>query len=333
MSGKRVKWGVISTANIGRKAVIPAIQASNNGEMVAVASRDLKKAQEFAGELDIPRFYSSYEGLFEDVDIDAVYNPLPNNMHREWTIKAAQAGKHILCEKPLAMDVRECQEMEDAARSNGVKLMEAFMYRFHPRTERVLELVRAGELGQIQMINAAFTFRLENLENIRFRPELGGGSLMDVGCYCVNVIRTIAENEPVEVQAFARWSVTGVDERLVGSLRFENGLLAQFDCALTMEQRQFYQVAGTDAFLDVGAAYLPGKGINQILVKRGREEDVTYTLDGADEYQLMVEHFADCVLNDTPVRYAPSEAAANMQVIEALYRSAKNDGKPEKLQK
>jgi predicted dehydrogenase len=326
-----MKWGVISTANIGRKAVIPAIQASNNGEVIAVASRDLKKAQEFAGELDIPRSYSSYEELFEDADIDAVYNPLPNIMHREWTIKAAEAGKHILCEKPLAMNVGECVEMEDAARSNGVKLMEAFMYRFHPRTERVLEMVRAGELGQVKMINAAFTFRLTNLENIRYRPELGGGSLMDVGCYCVNIIRTIAGGQPAEVQAFARWSVTGVDERMVGSLRFENNLLAQFDCALNMERRELYQVAGTDAYMDVAGAFLPGEGITQILVKRGREEDVTYTLDGADEYQIMVEHFSDCVVNDIPVRYSPSEAAANMQVIEALYRSAKNDGKPEIL--
>src|SRR3954447_13087611 len=190
MELSNVRWGVLSTANIGRRAVLPAIQRSRNGELVAVASRDADKARAFAADLGIPRAYASYEQLLADPEIEAVYIPLPNSMHREWTIKAAQAGKHILCEKPLGLNAAECAEMDAAARQNGVLLMEAFMYRFHPQTERVIQLIRQGAIGHPRLIHAAFTFRLSNPANIRLQSDLGGGSLMDVGCYCVNVSRT-----------------------------------------------------------------------------------------------------------------------------------------------
>ncbi|MCJ7625863.1 MAG: Gfo/Idh/MocA family oxidoreductase, partial [Anaerolineaceae bacterium] len=238
MSEKKLRWGIISTANIGKWAVIPAIQASSNGEVVAVASRDAQKGETFAAELGIPRSFSSYEALLEDAEIDAIYNPLPNSMHLEWSIKAAEKGIHVLCEKPLALDAAECDKMQAAADANGVKLMEAFMYRFHPQTEKVVELVREGVLGELRFIHSAFTFRLTRPENIRWDPDLGGGALMDVGSYCVNISRTVAGQEPVEVQAFARWSPSGVDEQLAGTMRFESGVLAQFDCALSMERRE-----------------------------------------------------------------------------------------------
>ncbi len=334
MTEKVLRWGVISTANIGRAAVLPAIQHSSNGELVAVASRDEEKARTFADKLGIPRAYGSYEALLAADDIDAVYIPLPNSLHREWTINAAEAGKHILCEKPLALDAAECAEMEAAAQQNGVVLMEAFMYRFHPQTEKVLQLVQDGAIGEPRLIYAAFTFRLSNLENIRFNPELGGGSLMDVGCYCVNIIRTVAgaipgAGEPVEVQAHANWGKTGVDEEMTGTFRFANGLLAQFSCGLTLERREFYQVAGPEGHLDVQSAFLPGTGDTTIHEYHGRGDSIAYEIQGVDEYQLMVEHFADCVLFGNPVRYPPSEAAANMRVIEALYRSARGSGRLE----
>ena len=331
MSQNKLRWGVISTANIGKHMVIPAIQASRNGEMVAVASRDSQKAANFAAELGIPRAYGSYEELFEAEDIDAIYNPLPNSMHLEWTVKAARAGKHILCEKPLGMDAAECQEMDAAARENGVRLMEAFMYRFHPRIEKVLERVRNGAVGELRFIDSAFTFRLRNPNNIRLNKELGGGALMDVGCYCVNVSRTLAGAEPVEVQAFASWANTGVDAHLSGTLRFENGLVAHFDSALDMERRESVLVAGTDGYLEVPSSFVPGKADVEFSEYRGRSEKVVHTLAGTDEYQFMVEHFADCVLNDRPLRYPPTEAAANMRVINALYRSARQDGRPVSL--
>lgn len=325
----KLRWGVISTANIGRVAVIPAIQRSGNGELLAVASRSEAKARDFAASLGVPRAYGSYEALLAADDIDAVYIPLPNSLHREWTIKAAEAGKHVLCEKPLALNASECAAMDTAARRNGVKLMEAFMYRFHPQTERVLELIQRGVIGAPRLIYAAFTFRLTNPANIRLNPELGGGALMDVGCYCVNVSRTLAGAEPVEVQAFANWGETGVDEQMAGVLRFADGLLAQFDCALTLERREFYQVAGPEGHIEVPAAFLPGTGDTTIYEHHGRRGATAYAISGVDEYQVMVEHFAGCVLHGKPVRYPPTEAMANMRVIEALYRSARNGGRPE----
>ncbi len=187
--GRSVRWGVMSTANIGRAAVNPAIQASGNGSLVAVASREEARAKEFAATHGIPTAYGSYEALLDDGAIDAVYIPLPNSMHREWVIRAAEAGKHVLCEKPLALDATECEEMAAAAEDNRVVLMEAFMYRFHPRTVRVVDMVREGVLGELKAIRSSFTFRLRSLDNIRLDPDLGGGALMDVGCYCVNVSR------------------------------------------------------------------------------------------------------------------------------------------------
>ncbi len=322
----KLRWGVISTSNIGRAAVNPAIQASNNGELMAVASRDGERAREFAEKWDIPAHYGSYEALLDDDSLDAVYIPLPNSMHREWTVRAAEKGKHVLCEKPLALNEAECGEMRAAADANGVKLMEAFMYRFHPRIQRVVEMVRAGAVGDLKVITSAFTFRLKNPDHIRLDPDLGGGSLMDVGCYCVNVSRTIAGAEPVEVQAVAHQSASGVDEQMAGTLRFEDGLLAQFDCALTMERRESCVVAGTDGHLTVPAAFLPGTADVVIEESRGRGEMIEHTVAGDDEYRLMVEHFADCALNDRPLRYAADEAALNMRVIAALYESARRGG-------
>ena len=326
MTETKLRWGVISTSNIGRAAVNPAIQASANGELRAVASREEDRAREFAEKWDIAGHYGSYEALLDDGSIDAVYIPLPNSLHREWTIRAAEKGKHVLCEKPLAMSAAECLEMKSAAEANGVKLMEAFMYRFHPRTDKVVEMVRGGVVGDLKLITSAFTFRLKNPDNIRLKPELGGGSLMDVGCYCVNVSRTIAGAEPVDVQAVAHQGSSGVDEQMVGTLRFEDGVLAQFDCALTMERRESYQVAGTDAYLTVPAAFLPGTDDVVIQEHRGRGETLEHPVAGDDEYRLMVEHFADSVLNDRPLRYTAEEAARNLGVIEALYESARRRG-------
>lgn len=323
-----LRWGVLSTANIGRVAVVPAIHASGNGEVVAVGSRSVDAARAFAEGNGIPRYHGTYDALIADPEVDAVYIPLPNSMHREWTVRAAQAGKHILCEKPLALDEAECHTMEMAAAANGVILVEAFMYRFHPRTERLLELVRSGTIGDVRMVRSAFTFRLTRPGNIRLDPALGGGALMDVGCYCVNIARTLL-GEPVEVQAFSRSASTGVDEQLAGALRFTGGGLAQFDCALTLERREFVEVAGTDGNLIVESAFLPGTGPVTIVERHGRGEEVVHTIDGADEYRLMVEHFGDCVLTGKPVRYAAADAALNMRVIDALHRSAADGGGPQ----
>lgn len=202
------------------------------------------------------------------------------------------------------------------------------MYRFHPRTERVVEMLRSGQVGRVQAIRSAFTFRLRSADNIRLDPDLGGGALMDVGCYCVNVSRTLAGEEPETVQAVARWTERGVDDFLAGMLRFPSGVVAHFDSALTLERSEAYEVAGTDGALRVEAAFLPGTGDVEIVEARGREGTERHTVEGVDEYRLMVEHFADCVLQDREPRYPPAEAAANMRTIEALYRSARAGGTP-----
>jgi predicted dehydrogenase len=285
----------------------------------------------FASELAISNAYGSYGELLADPEIEAVYVPLPNSLHCEWTIRAAQAGKHILCEKPLALNAAECAEMEAAARQHGVLLMEAFMYRFHPQTKRVLELLRQGAVGAPRLIQAAFTFRISNPANIRLQPELGGGALMDVGCYCVNVSRTLFESEPIEVQAYATLGASGVDEQMVASLRFSDGRLAQFDCALTLSRRESYQVVGTDGQIDVPVAFLPGQSDTTIHV-RNTQGEAAEIIRGVDEYQLMVEHFGECVRGQAPPRYPVSDAIANMRAIEALYRSARNRGCPEPVE-
>lgn len=324
----RIRWGIISTANIGRAAVVPAIHASRNGVVTTIGSRNADTAKSFAAKAKIPVFHGSYQAVIDDSQVDAVYLPLPNHLHREWTIKAAERGKHILCEKPLALSAAEAREMDAAARANGVTLMEAFMYRFHPRTERTLELVRSGTIGDLRAIRSAFTFRLTKPNNIRLDPSMGGGALMDVGCYCVNVSRTIAGTEPVTVQAVATIGPTDVDLELSGMLSFPNGLVATFDCSLSMERREWFELAGTEGTLRVNGAYLPGVDEVTIEEHRGREEPRVHRIAGADEYQLMVEHFADAVLHRRPVRYPATEAIANMRVIEALLRSARAGGIP-----
>jgi predicted dehydrogenase len=324
-----LRWGILSTANIARAAVIPAIKASRNGDVRAVGSRNRERAYAFASELGIPQSYGSYEALVEADDIDAVYIGLPNSLHCQWTLKAARAGKHVLCEKPLGATAAECEEMERVAQMSGVVLMEAFMYRFHPRIDRVAKLIADGAIGPLRGVQSSFTFRLRRADDIRLQKDLAGGALMDVGCYCVNVSRTLASAEPVEAQAFAHWTQGGVDAQMAGTLRFESGLLAQFDCALTLERRESFQAVGPEGHLSVSAAFLPGLGETTIEEHHGRAGRSIHTLPGADEYQLMVEHFADAVLGGRPVRYPASEAAANLRAIEALYRSARNGGRPE----
>jgi len=327
MSNRKLRWGVISTANIGRRAVVPAIQASANGELVAVASRNVEDAHSFASECGIPVAHGSYETLLADANIDAVYIPLPNSLHRDWSIRAMESGKHVLCEKPLGLTENECLEMNAAARANGVTFMEAFMYRFHPRTERVLKMVRDGVVGELKMIQSVFTFRLKQAGNIRLDPALGGGALMDVGCYCVNVSRTVAGAEPIEAQAVAVPSSSGVDDMLAGLLRFEDGVIASFQCGLNSLRRESYEIGGTDAYLKVADAFLPGDRDTVIEEYREGHAPIVHTIDGTDEYRCMVEHFADCVLNGTQPRYPAEEAALNMRVIEALYASVRAGGR------
>jgi predicted dehydrogenase len=325
---RRLRFGILSTARIGRVAVGPAIQASRNAEIGAVASRDLGQAGDFAREAVIPRHYGSYQELIEDPEIDAVYIPLPNSLHLEWAIRAAERRKHVLCEKPLALSVEECLQMQAAADRNGVRLMEAFMYRFHHRTQRLIEMARGGVAGDMRVIRSAFTFRLSRPDNIRLRADLGGGALMDVGCYCVDISRRLAGTLPIEAQAWSTLGPTGVDTQFSGSLRFENGLIAQFDCALDVERREFVEVVGTEGTLFAAQTFVTGPGNLEIVERRGRGAEIRHAFAGEDPYRRMVEHFADAVLADEPVRYGVADATGTMSIIEALRRSAAAEGEP-----
>ena len=328
----RLRFGMLSTARIGRHSVVPAIQASRNAELVAVASRDMGQAGDFAREALVPRHYGSYEALLDDSEIEAVYIPLPNSLHLEWAIRAAERKKHVLCEKPLALSVEEELEMQAAADRHGVRLMEAFMYRFHHRTQRLIEMARGGTVGDLRVIRSAFTFRLTRPDNIRLRSDLGGGALLDVGCYCVDISRRLAGTLPVEAQAWATTGPTGVDTQFAGSLRFANGLVAQFDCALDIERREFVEVVGTDGTLFANQTFVSGPGNVEIVERHGRGAEVRHAFAGEDAYQRMVEHFGDAVLADEPVRYGVADATGTMAIIEALQRSAAAGGEPMKVE-
>lgn len=321
-----IQWGILGTANIARAALIPAMRNAANSVPIAVGSRESSRAKEFARENDLPVWYGSYEELLANPELDAIYIALPNSLHKEWSIKAAQAGKHILCEKPLALNAQECTEMEGAAKANGVRLMEAFMYRFHPRTEQVKRMIDSGRIGRLSAIDAAFTFRLTKKENIRFSSQLGGGALMDVGCYCVNVIRTMTAQEPNLVTAFKVTGESGVDLRLTGNMLLPKGVIAHFDCSLVDERREHYTIAGENGYLYVDQAFLPGIEASRIYEVCGRDHKVVHEVKGEDEYQLMVEHFSTAVIEGTSFRYGASEAAANMRVLNALVESARKDG-------
>ncbi len=317
----KVRWGVLSVANIGVRAVIPAIQHARRSQLVAIASRTADRAQEAAQRLGIPKAHGSYDALLADPDVDAIYIPLPNSMHREWTIRCAQAGTHVLCEKPLGLNAAECEEMIAACRQHNVTLMEAFMYRFHPRTERVARLAAEGAIGDVRMVRASFTFAVRSPDNIRLIPQLGGGALYDVGCYGVNVSRMLL-GEPRDALARADFGTSGVDEVTAAVLRFDGDRLAVIDCGLRVSRRQEYEVIGTHGHLTVPLGFLPGTGDTAIHVTKDTGPSVI-TVPGTDEYQLMVEHFEDALLDGAPLRLPPDDATKNVRVIDALYQSMK----------
>ncbi len=324
---QRIRWGVLGTANIAIKRFIPGVRASYNGEIAAIAGRDAARVREVAASLAIPKAYDSYAALLADPDIDAVYNPLPNSLHAQWTLAAAAAGKAVLCEKPLALSSDEAQTLIDGCRERGVLLMEAFMYRFHPQHERVRAIIAAGEIGDVRFVRAAFTFLLEPFkrENVRLQGDLGGGALMDVGCYTVNAARMLFGEEPL--WASAQWDFRpqyGVEVSLAGILGFGDGRTAIFDCGFRAAGQGSYTVAGTAGQIDVPTAFVPSTDTFLRITAHGvtREERIT----AVDQYQLEAEEFADAFITRRPLRLAPSDALGTLRAIEALHRSAAAGG-------
>ncbi len=330
MPTQPLRWGVLSTANIGRKAVIPALQASPTNTVVAVASRAADAAEALAAEAGAARAHASYADLLDDDDVQAVYIPLPNALHADWTVRAAEAGKHVLCEKPLAASAAAAVRMHAAADAAGVHLMEAFMYRHHPRTRHLLDLVHGGALGEIRWIRASFSFAVRDPANVRLSAELAGGALMDVGCYGVDVSRALAGREPTEAQAHATWAPSGVDESLVGSLRFEGGLVAQIACSLAAHRTETVEVVGSEGRATVARAFLPGVEACEIVLHRDGRAAEPIPFEGVDQYRLMVESFERSVRNgETPA--LGQDGARNLRAIEGLLASARADGERTEL--
>jgi predicted dehydrogenase len=318
-----VRWGILGAARIAR-AVVPPLEASPRNRLLAVASRSAKRAQEAAREWGAPRSYGSYEDLLKDPEIDAVYNPLPNSLHTEWTVRALEAGKHVLCEKPLALTVEDVDRIADAAQQTGRVVAEAFMYRHHPQTAQVRELVRSGALGTPHLVRGAFTFRLDRPSDIRLDPSLGGGSLWDVGCYPVSYARTILAEEPTQAFAWQELGATGIDLTLAGQLRFPPGALLQFDCGFDAPLRAEIEIVGSDGSLRVPRPFKPGPTETLVLTRGNVSE--TLEVEGQELYLGEIEDLADAILLGRPPRIGLDDSRANTATLLALYRSAREGG-------
>ena len=326
-----IQWGIMGNATIARKCVIGAIQKSRNGSLRALASRSPDTARDVVTRHGIPELYGSYQALLDDSAVTAVYLPLPNHLHRPWTEKALAAGKHVLCEKPLACNAEEAEAMAAAARQADRLLMEAFMYRFHPRSRRIKQMVEQGEIGATRLVRAAFCYQmgadvLQTGVTPRLQTEMGGGALLDVGCYGVSVARWLMNAEPMRVQAQASCHPSGADWHLVGSLYFGPRRLAVVEASFITALQQTYSVVGDRGAIDLPHdAFIPWEK-DAGFVLRGRDEETgtRQAIAGADQYQLMVEHFADAVLGRSALAYPPEESIANMRVLDALSRAARS---------
>lgn len=323
-----VRWGVLSTAGIATGKAIPGLRRAARCELLAIASRDKDRALSVAASLGIPRAYGSYETLLADPDIDAVYIPLPNHLHATWTIAAARAGKHVLCEKPLALTATEARAMLDACRDAGVLLMEAFMYRLHPSWVAVRELVAAGRIGELRAVDSWFSYFNDDPANIRNIREAGGGALFDVGCYCVNLSRMLFGAEPTDVHAaIVRDPVSGVDTLTSGILEFDRGV-ASFTCSTRLEPDQRVHVYGTEGVISLEIPFnIPPDLPTRVVVTAGGDPPVApgrelLTFPPADPYGVEAELFAAAVLGGGPVPTPPADAVANLRVIERLFAAA-----------
>lgn len=321
----RLRWGILGCAAIADRAVIPAIQASETGELLAVASRDESKARKKAEQFGIPKFYGSYEALLADPDIDAVYIPLPNHLHKQWTIAAARAGKHILCEKPLALNAVEAQEMVDACKEAGVHLAEAFMYRHHPRIARVKEIIASGEIGDVRGIHGVFTFNgAANKGDIRFVKEWGGGSIFDVGCYPLSAARFIMGVEPEAVTVHALFSPEhdDVDMMASGLVEFPGHVSLTFDCGMWATFRNELEIVGTEGTIVLKPSFLPSMENDDIKIQAGDSirHEGPY---GVNAYVAQSDQFARTVWGQEQPAYSAEDAVQNMKLLEACVASAR----------
>jgi predicted dehydrogenase len=327
MSNKILHWGLLSTARINR-SLIPPLRASKRNQLVAVGSRAQDSADKYAQEWKIPRAHGSYEALLANPEIDVIYNPLPNHLHAEWTIKAVEAGKHVLCEKPLALNVEEVDAIQSAARKHGRIVMEAFMYRHHPQTLKVQELVKNGSLGTLKLIRGSFSYVLSREGDVRLKPEMGGGSIWDVGCYPISYARMIVGANPLEVFGWQVAGPTGIDETFAGQMRFANDVLAQFDSSFVIPFHTFMEIVGSDGTLNIPRPFRPGTD-EKIYLTQGEKTEII-KIPGQELYVGEVENMTDAILLGHEPRVSLDDSRANVAVIYSLLESART-GKSIKL--
>ncbi len=321
---KVLNWGLLSTARINR-SLIPPIRASKRHHLLAVASRSQESADAYAREWKIPRAHGSYEALLNDPEVDVIYNPLPNHMHAKWSIKAMRAGKHVLCEKPFALTLEEVDAMIAASRETGKVLAEAFMYRHHPQTLRVKQILEGGQLGRVQVIKGEFSFKLDHPDDYRNFKEMGGGSLWDVGCYPISFTRLLMGEEPAEVFGWQVLGAGGSDVVFTGQMRFANGVLAQFDSSFTTPYQVGMEIIGTEATLLVPQPFNPGPK-TEIHIRRGEQLE-TIKIEGEMLYLGEVEDMYEAIVNGKPQRMSLEDTRGNIATILALLESA-GTGKP-----
>ena len=312
-----MRWGVLSTARIAR-SILRGARAADGVEVVAVASRDGERARALAADHGIPRAHGSYEALLADPEVDAVYNPLPNALHVPWSVQALQAGKHVLCEKPLSRRPEDVEAAFVAAQRAGRLLMEAFMWRFHPQTEELAGLVARGVAGELRTVRAAFGFPLDDAGDVRLSRALEGGALMDVGCYCVSGLRLLC-GEPVRVSAEQVVGGDGVDVRLAATLRFAGDVLGVFDCGMDVPRRSSLEVVGSEATLIVGDPWVRPSAI---VVRRAGAEPERVDVPSADPYARELEEFSAAARAGEAPRLGRADALGQARAIAALYDAA-----------
>ena len=323
----KIRWGVLSTARIGMQKVIPALQQGSHGKVTAIASRSLDKARSAAVQLGIPKAYGSYEALLADPDVDAIYNPMPNHLHVPWSIRALEAGKHVLCEKPIGLTADEGRHLLEAAgRHPRLKVMEAFMYRHHPQWQHTRTLVRDGAIGALQTVHSFFSYHNTDPENIRNRADIGGGGLMDIGCYNISLSRFLFDAEPRRVLGLLALDPQFKTDRLAsGLLDFGTGT-ATFTCSTQLVPYQRAQAFGTEGRVEIEIPFnAPPDRPCRLWHQHGTTTDEV-VFEVVNQYTLQGDLFARAVLNDEPVPTPLSDAVANMRVLEALFESAERGG-------
>ena len=325
---RKIRWGILSTANIGMQKVTPAIQQSPSSEVTAIASRDHVKARQAANRLGIEKAYGSYEELFADPDIDAIYNPLPNHLHVPMTLAAARAGKHVLCEKPIALSAAQAEELRQVPAN--IIVLEAFMVRFHPQWARAREIIRSGELGEVRAINAVFTYFNDDPANVRNQADIGGGGIMDIGCYPITAARYLFEGEPRRVVSLVERDQQFGTDRLASVLAdFGQGRQLNFICSTQAAGHQRVQVLGSKAKLEITIPFnAPPNERTAITIDIGAPFDGSLArreiLPAVDQYTEQAEAFAQAVLGAAPLPWGVEDAIASMRVIDAIFASERS---------